>query len=113
MRVPRENGEFHLKGDDEMVNDAEVADEMKFEELCASGDCSSMPAKQKMQIKVNICVIYTKSLKLVHHLIVKLTFFYNISPIVIQMEIFFDLVCNNFVKRETNKFLDVLGFIKT
>ena len=54
MRVPREDGEFHLKGDDEMVNDAEVADEMKFEELCASGDCSSMPAKQKMQIKVNI-----------------------------------------------------------
>merc|ERR1719362_1406427 len=24
MRVPRENGEFHLKGDDEMVNDAEA-----------------------------------------------------------------------------------------
>ena len=63
MRVPREDGEFHLKGDDEMVNDAEVADEMKFEELCASGDCSSMPAKQKMQIKVNICVIYIKNLK--------------------------------------------------
>ena len=71
MRVPREDGEFHLKGDDEMVNDAEVADEMKFEELCASGDCSSMPAKQKMQIKVNICV---KNLKLVHQLVVKITF---------------------------------------
>merc|ERR1712051_490124 len=53
MRVPRKNGEFHLKGGDEMVNDAEVADEMKFEELCASGDCSSMPAKQKMQIKIH------------------------------------------------------------
>ena len=77
MRVPREDGEFHLKGDDEMVNDAEVADEMKFEELCASGDCSSMPAKQKMQIKVNVCVIYTKNLKLVHHLIVKITFLQN------------------------------------
>ena len=27
--------------------------EMKFEKLCAAGDCSSMPAKQKMQIKVS------------------------------------------------------------
>ena len=44
---------FHLKGDDEMVNDEELAEEMNFEELCASGDCSSMPSKQKMQIKVN------------------------------------------------------------
>merc|ERR1711935_282220 len=44
---------FHLKGDDEMVNDAEVADEMKFEKLCASGNCNSMPSKQKMQIKIH------------------------------------------------------------
>ena len=35
-----------------MIDDDEVADEMKFEALCASGDCSSMPAKQKMEIKV-------------------------------------------------------------
>ena len=35
-----------------MVNDEDVAKEMTFEKLCASGDCSSMPAKQKMQIKV-------------------------------------------------------------
>ena len=88
MRVPRKNGEFHLKGDDEMVNDAEVADEMKFEELCASGDCSSMPAKQKMQIKVNICVIYTKSLKLVHHLIVKLTFFTTLAQLLFKWKYF-------------------------
>ena len=36
-----------------MIDDNEVADEMKFEALCASGDCSSMPAKQKMEIKVS------------------------------------------------------------
>ena len=44
---------FHSNGDDEMINDEEIAEEMKFEKLCAAGDCSSMPAKQKMQIKVS------------------------------------------------------------
>ena len=47
-----DNKGFHLKDGDEMVNDEELAKEMKFEELCASGNCISMPAKQKMQIKV-------------------------------------------------------------
>jgi hypothetical protein len=42
-----------LKGDDEMVNDEEIEEEMGFEKLCASGNCNSMPSKQKMQIKVN------------------------------------------------------------
>ena len=42
-----------MKGDDEMVNDEELAEEMGFEKLCASGNCISMPAKQKMQIKVS------------------------------------------------------------
>ena len=54
QRVPgslRADG-FHLK-DDEMVNDDDVATEMGFEKLCASGNCNSMPAKQKMQVKVN------------------------------------------------------------
>ena len=46
-------GGFHSNGDDEMINDEEIAEEMKFEKLCAAGDCSSMPAKQKMQIKVS------------------------------------------------------------
>ena len=41
-----------MKGDDEMVNDDDVSEEMKFEKLCASGNCNSMPSKQKMQIKV-------------------------------------------------------------
>ena len=44
---------FHSDGGDEMVNDEEVADEMKWEKLCASGSCSSMPSRQKMQIRVN------------------------------------------------------------
>ena len=47
-----DNKGFHPKYGDEMVNDEELAKEMKFEELCASGNCISMPAKQKMQIKV-------------------------------------------------------------
>ena len=58
MRGTREEGGFHLKGDDQMVNDAELADLMKFREMCASGDCKAMPSKQKMQIKVKITVIY-------------------------------------------------------
>ena len=57
MRVnQRGNHSFHLKDGDMMVNDEDVAKEMTFEKLCASGDCSSMPAKQKMQIKV--CLIF-------------------------------------------------------
>jgi hypothetical protein len=53
MRVSqRGNHSFHLKDGDMMVNDEDVAKEMTFEKLCASGDCSSMPAKQKMHIKV-------------------------------------------------------------
>merc|ERR1712008_394696 len=44
---------FHSYGDDEMINYEEIAKEMKFEKLCAAGDCSSMPAKQKMQIKIH------------------------------------------------------------
>ena len=35
-----------------MVNDEDIAKQMTFEKMCASGGCSSMPAKQKMQIKV-------------------------------------------------------------
>ena len=46
-------GGFHSNGDDEMINDDEIAEEIKYLKLCAAGDCSSMPAKQKMQIKVS------------------------------------------------------------
>jgi len=53
MRVTREEGRFHLKGEDLFVNDADLADLMKFQEMCASGDCKSMPSKQKMQIKIH------------------------------------------------------------
>ena len=35
-----------------MINDEQIAKEMKYEKLCASGNCSSMPQKQKMQIRV-------------------------------------------------------------
>lgn len=58
MKAPREEVGLRIKGDDVKVN---IADEIKFEKLCASGNCSSMPARQKMQIKVIICVIYIKT----------------------------------------------------
>ena len=61
MKVTKEVGEFHLKGNDEMVNDSEMAELMKFKQLCASGECKAMPSKQKMQIKVKISVIYIKN----------------------------------------------------
>jgi len=53
VKVTREEGRFHLKDNDEIVNDAEMAELMKFKEMCASGDCKSMPSKQKMQIKIH------------------------------------------------------------
>ena len=52
-RVGGGPGGFHSNGDDEMIDDDEIAEEIKFLELCAAGDCSSMPAKQKMLIKVS------------------------------------------------------------
>ena len=61
VKVTKEVGEFHLKGNDEMVNDAEMAELMKFKQMCASGECKAMPSKQKMQIKVKISVIYIKT----------------------------------------------------
>ena len=50
------DGWVSSEDDDEIINPAELAEEMEWEELCAhpSGDCSSMPAKQKMEIKVAI-----------------------------------------------------------
>ena len=51
-KYDREDPLFVLDGD-ELRNPDEIADQMNYERLCASGDCSSMPAKQKMQIKVN------------------------------------------------------------
>ena len=53
QRVGGGPGGFHSNGDDEMIDDDEIAEEIKFLKLCAAGDCSSMPAKQKMQIKVS------------------------------------------------------------
>ena len=52
-RVGEGPGEFHSNGDDEMIDDDEIAEEIKYLKLCAAGDCSSMPAKQKMKIKVS------------------------------------------------------------
>ena len=50
-----EEPEFVLDGDgDALINPEEIADELKYEKLCAIGDCSSMPAKQRMQIRVII-----------------------------------------------------------
>ena len=53
MRVGKGPGGFHSNGDDEMINDDIIAEEIKYSKLCAAGDCSSMPARQKMQIKVS------------------------------------------------------------
>jgi hypothetical protein len=50
--IQRDDNGFHLKDGVEMINDEEFEKEMKFEKLCGSGNCNSMPAKQKMQIKV-------------------------------------------------------------
>ena len=52
-----------------MVNDDEIATEMGFEKLCASGNCDSMPAKQKMQIRVNINKEYQKNkISMIHYM---------------------------------------------
>ena len=63
LRVPtnkydRVGPSFVLDGD-EYKDPEEIAEEMKYEKLCAAGDCSSMPEKQRMQIKVKT-YIYLK-----------------------------------------------------
>lgn len=53
-RVPEHvrNAGWHNANDDEMVNDADLADEMEIEELCDSGGCVPMPSTNLMEIKV-------------------------------------------------------------
>ena len=75
-----------------MVNDADLADLMKFQEMCASGDCKSMPSKQKMQIKVKISVIYIKNLKLVWFLFDEIMFLQNIQKISLIYKSYLELV---------------------
>jgi len=56
VKYDRKDGfTFHLngKGDDELINDEQIAKEMEFEKKCALGECISMPAKQKMEIKIH------------------------------------------------------------
>jgi hypothetical protein len=56
LRVPSSKYDRELvfvQDGDALKNPEEVADEMKYEKLCATGDCSSMPAKQKMQIRIH------------------------------------------------------------
>ena len=58
MNVPLEKAndyepiEFHPKEGDEMVNDEEIEKQMKFEQLCESGDCSTIPPTNLLKIKV-------------------------------------------------------------
>ena len=58
MKVPRKEDGLHPKGDDLRVK---IAHEKRIEKVCASDNCSSMPARQKMQIKVIICLICIKT----------------------------------------------------
>ena len=51
MKVPRKEDGLRLK----------IAHEKKIEKVCASDNCSFMPARQKMQIKVMICLICIKT----------------------------------------------------
>ena len=53
LRVDRgeDEGNFHNEGD-EMIDSEEIEEIMEIEELCASGDCSSIPATNLMKIKV-------------------------------------------------------------
>ena len=59
VRVPstlkmREETDFHSNGDDEMVNDEEIDEEMHYEDLCESGDCKDIPPTNLMKIKASI-----------------------------------------------------------
>jgi hypothetical protein len=65
-RVGEGPGGFHSNGDDQMINDDEIAEEVKYSKLCAAGDCSSMPAKQKMQIKVSFQKIVETKINFLH-----------------------------------------------
>lgn len=43
---------WHAANGDEMVNDADAALEDYYAELCATGDCSALPATHVMELKV-------------------------------------------------------------
>ena len=50
---------FHQKGDgDELVNDDEINKQMQYENLCAAGDCSTIPDKNLMKLKVRYYIYF-------------------------------------------------------
>ena len=49
----RQDGNFHLEGSDELVDDNEMKSQMAMEAKCASGQCKSMPSKQLLRLKVS------------------------------------------------------------
>ena len=55
LKVPqkmRDDEGWGLVGDDEMVNAAQVADEMAWEESCAAGECTALPETNLLTVKV-------------------------------------------------------------
>ena len=48
----RDDEEWALNDDDEMVNAAQIAEEMQFEASCAAGQCTALPETNLLRIKV-------------------------------------------------------------
>ena len=55
LRIPqhlRDDEEWELVDDDEVVNPDQIAEEMQFEASCAAGQCTALPATNLLTVKV-------------------------------------------------------------
>ena len=55
MEIPQNinNEGWKLVDGDELINQTQIANEMKFAANCAAGQCTSLPETNLMTIKVN------------------------------------------------------------
>ena len=55
LKIPqhmRDNEQWELADGDEMINAAQFADEMVWEQSCAAGQCTALPETNLMNVKV-------------------------------------------------------------
>ena len=45
--------EYHLMGDDELVNNAELEEQIEIAKICNLGNCIQIPSTNLMKIKAN------------------------------------------------------------
>ena len=80
MRSAAIGGVSHLSDGDEIINDMDLAYQMNSMAICSSGDCPSMPRKQKVVVEVinflcnsTFCICKIKFFLINRYIMMKIT----------------------------------------